>query len=179
MTDTLATSPDRRLEREQAFSRLVARELASAYRTASLVLGDPAEAEDATQDALLRAWQHWDQLDDADRAGAWFGRILVNVCQDRLRKARHIQVRWIPDRPVPDAAAVRAERDALGLAFLELSTNQRIAVVLRYYLDLPIEAIATRTGVPEGTVKSRLHLALRAMRAAYDAQERALESTDE
>ncbi len=179
MTETAATSRDRLLEREQAFGRLVARELAAAYRTATLVLGDPADAEDATQDALVRAWQRWEQLEDEDRAGAWFGRILVNVCRDRLRAPRHAPVRWIPDRAVPDAAADTVEREALRGAFSGLNTDQLIAVVLRYYLDLPIEAIASRTGVSTGTVKSRLHHALRAMRAACDAQERARERTDD
>ncbi len=178
MSETGVATHDGRLEREQAFRRLVARELATAYRTATLLLGDPAEAEDATQDALLRAWQRWDQLEDEDRAGAWFGRILVNVCRDRLRRPRPTPVRWIPDRAVPDATATTVERDSLRQAFGDLNADQRIAIVLRYDLDLTTEAIAARTGVPEGTVKSRLHHALRTLRAAYEAQERALEITD-
>jgi len=179
MTHVVARSRSRQLDREHGFDRLVTRELPGAYRTASLILGVPAEAEDATQDALLRAWQHWEQLDDADRAGAWFGRILVNVCRDRLRLRRRGPVRWIPDQTVSDVAGMTAERDALRLAFQELPGDQRIAIVLRYYLDLPIEAIASRTGASRGTVKSRLHLALRAMRAAYDAQQRAVDHTDD
>jgi RNA polymerase sigma-70 factor, ECF subfamily len=172
MAETEAESQDRRLGREQAFRRLIARELGATYRTAALLLGDQAEAEDATQDALLRAWQRWDQLEDEDRAGAWFGRILVNVCRDRLRKPRRAPVRWIPDRAGPDTTAATVERDALRRAFRDLNRDQRIAVVLRYDLDLSIEAIAVRTDVPEGTVKSRLHHALRVLRAAYDLQER-------
>jgi RNA polymerase sigma-70 factor, ECF subfamily len=178
MAESAAGAHDRELEREQAFRRLVSRELATAYRTAALLLGDAAEAEDATQDALLRAWQRWDQLKDGDRAGAWFGRILVNVCRDRLRRPRPAPVRWIADRPVPDAVAATAERDALRGAFDELNPDQRIAVVLRYDVDLPIDAIAARTGVSEGTVKSRLHHGLRILRAAYEAQERTGEEPD-
>ena len=171
MAETVATS-DERLAREEAFGRLVARELAPGYRTATLLLGDAAEAEDVVQDALERAWQRWDQLRDPDHAGAWFGRILVNLCRDRLRSPRCSPVRWIDEPHEADAASSIAERDAVGRAFASMNADQRIALVLRYYLDLPVEAIAERTGAPVGTVKSRLRLALAAMRAAYEAQER-------
>lgn len=173
----IAAAHESRLAREQAFRRLVSRELAAAYRTAALLLGDPVEAEDAAQDALLRAWQHWDQLADEERSGAWFGRILVNICRDRLRKPRAAPVRWIADRAVPDVSTAIAEREALRTAFRELNPDQRITVVLRYYRDLSIEAIADHTGVPEGTVKSRLHHAMVLLRAAYEAQERVGEQT--
>jgi RNA polymerase sigma-70 factor (sigma-E family) len=172
MAETAAASSER-LEREHAFDRLVARELPSAYRTATLLLGDAAEAEDVTQDALERAWQRWDQLRDPDRAGAWFGRILVNACRDRLRSPRRSPVRWIGEPLTPDTASSVVERDALDRALVRMTADQRIVLVLRYYLDLPVEAIAERTGAPVGTVKSRLRLALGAMRAAYEAQERA------
>lgn len=162
--------------RDAAFARLVERELAPAYRTASLLLGSQTEAEDATQEALIRAWQRLDRLRDASRAGAWFGRILVNVCRDRLRQRSRAEVRW--SQPVEhELEGDLAERDALMRAVAGLSPDQRIAIVLRYYLDLPLEAIAERTGAPVGTVKSRLHYALRAVRAAYEAQERTPEST--
>jgi len=176
VAETTAVRIERRLEREQTFAHLVSHELAAGYRTAAVLLRDAAEAEDATQDALVRAWQQWDQLRDNERAGAWFGRILVNVCRDRLRSRRAAVVRWLPDPTSPDPARSSAEREALWESFAGLTVDQRIVVALRYYLDLPIEAIAERTGVPLGTVKSRLHHALQAMRAAYDAQERASEA---
>ncbi len=171
MADRAATT-GAQLERERAFGRLVDRELAAAYRTASLLLRDPAEAEDATQDALERAWQRWDQLRDPDRAGAWFGRILVNTCRDRMRAPRRSPVRWIGEPAAPDATADLAERDAMGQALADMNPDQRIALVLRYFLDLPVEEIAQRTGAPAGTVKSRLRLALDAVRARYEAHER-------
>jgi RNA polymerase sigma-70 factor (ECF subfamily) len=156
---------------ERAFGRLAERELASAYRTALLLLGDSGDAEDAVQDALVRAWQRWGQLREPDHARAWFGRILVNICRDQLRSSRH-PVRWIDDAPIPDAASAAAERDALGRAMRGMNADQRIALVLRYYLDLPVEEIAERTGAPAATVRSRIRLALDAVRAAYEAQER-------
>lgn len=157
---------------ERAFQALAERELAAAYRTALLLLGDTADAEDAVQDALVRAWQRWDQLRDPGRAGAWFGRIVLNACRDRLRTPRR-EVRWIGDRGAGDEQAVLAERDALGAAMRSMGVDQRIVLVLRYYLDLSVGEIAARTGAPEATVRSRLRLGLQAARAAYEAQERA------
>jgi RNA polymerase sigma-70 factor (ECF subfamily) len=177
MVGTRMAAGDRAAEQDDAFGRLLAREFASAYRTAAVVLGDAAEAEDATQDALVRAWMSWGQLRDKDRAAAWFGRIVMNICRDRLRARRASNIRPSVDRLVSDPAADTVERDALRAAFDELSPEHKIVVALRYYLDLPIEAIAERTGVPQGTVKSRLHNGLRAMRAAYDAHDRVSEAT--
>jgi len=159
-----------------AFAMLVDRELARAYRAAALILGDHSEAEDATQDAFVRAWQRWDRLRDQEHAGAWFGRILVNVCRDRLRARKARSVRWLTTE-LAESSPDPGERELLEEVLAELSPDHRIVVVLRYYLDLPLEAIAERTGAPLGTVKSRLHHALGAVRAAFDAQERAMDGT--
>ena len=75
--------------RARAFAGLVDRRaLDSAYRYATLILGDPTDAEDATHDAALIAWRRFSELRDPDRFDAWFGRILVNTCRDRLRSRR-------------------------------------------------------------------------------------------
>lgn len=174
MVETAVVSA--RLSREEAFDRLIDRELASAYRTAAVLLGSWTEAEDATQDALEKAWRQWNRLRDDDRAGAWFGRILVNVCRDRLRSRSRSVVQAIPDVPGADPTGHADEREAILAALAALGHDQRVVVVLRFYLDLSLEAIAERTGSPLGTVKSRLHHALLALRAAYDAQERASET---
>jgi RNA polymerase sigma-70 factor (ECF subfamily) len=177
MAETTARAESKQLEREAVFRRLVSRELAGAYRTSAVLLGDPSEAEDATQDALVRAWLRLDQVKDPDKLGAWFGRILVNVCRDRLRARRESPVSWIGADQPNDVGRILGEREALWLALTDLTVDQRIVVVLRYYLDLTLDDIAVRTGVPTGTVKSRLHHALIAVRAAYDAQDRAPEGS--
>ncbi len=74
------------------FVRLVQPELPGAYRLAGYLLRDATEAEDATQDALEKAWQAWPKLRETDRFSAWFDRIVVNVCNDRLRHRRGIRV---------------------------------------------------------------------------------------
>jgi RNA polymerase sigma-70 factor (ECF subfamily) len=149
------------------------RELDRAYRLAGLILGDAAEAQDATQEALLRAWKQRRSLRDPDRAQAWFDRILVNACRDRLRRRRHL-VRWadVGDRhtnPAADPFAALHLRDELLGGLARLSADHRIVLVLRYWADLPIAEIAERLEVPAGTVKSRLHYALSAFRSKIEA----------
>lgn len=177
---------------ERTFARLLDRRaLDSAYRYATLVLGDRAEAEDATHDAALSAWRKLSDLRDPERFDAWFGRILVNACRDRLRARRRIP------RATPHAGTARfepadlreleleaggsaawddpaerfARRDALGAALRSLSVDHREVVVLRFWADLTVDQIAERTGVRVGTVKSRLHYALRELRGAIGADD--------
>lgn len=151
--------------------RMVGRqELDRAYRLAGFILGDAREAEDATQDALLRAWRQRRSLRQLGSAQAWFDRILVNVCRDRLRRRRP-SVRWTDvDEGVSSGAAdpfaSLLARDAVLRALSTLAADQRIALILRYWADLPVDAVAERLGIPTGTAKSRLHYAMQALRAA-------------
>ena len=159
--------------RAAAFERLVEDRLDATYRLARLILRDPQEAEDATHDAFVRAWRDHGRLRDPDRFDAWFGRILVNACRDRLRRGSHRRHDDL-DRAASAAAPHDAnrqvdERDALERAFRTLNADQRIAVVLRYYRDLPVEQVARTVGAPVGTVRSRLHYGLQQMRRALES----------
>ncbi len=158
----------------KAFERLTAARLDRAYRLAGIVLGDPSEAQDAVHDAALRAWRHWGDLRDSQRFDAWFDRIVVNVCRDRSRRRRLSPVSLATpiDLPGPDASATLTERDALDRALADLPAEQRLVLALRFVEDLTVPEIAARTGVPDGTVKSRLHRGLSALRASYDAAQR-------
>ncbi|HEY5433874.1 MAG TPA: sigma-70 family RNA polymerase sigma factor [Candidatus Limnocylindrales bacterium] len=146
------------------------RALDAAYRYATLILGDRAEAEDATHDAALTAWRRFAELRDPKRFDGWFGRILVNACRDRLRRRRwtvhEILGERTPERGTGDPTEAIAGCQALAAALRSLSANHREMVVLRLYADLTVEQIAERTGVGAGTVKSRLHYALRHLRDA-------------
>jgi RNA polymerase sigma-70 factor (ECF subfamily) len=167
----LARSPE---ERATAFTSLLDRNLHASYRLAAVILGHRDEAEEATHDAAIRAWQRWDALRDPVRFEAWFTRIVVNVCRDRLRRRR-----WV-DPPMAQASigvgrdpfAHSPEQDALRAAIAELSPDHRTVIALRYLADLTVEQVAERMGTRVGTVKSRLHYGLKALRAAYDAAER-------
>ena len=152
-------------DRVAAFEALARQSLDSSYRLAALILRDATEAQDAVHDAFVQAWQKWSSLRDADRFDAWFGRILLNVCRDRLRRGRRWQVVDISaalDHRDADEQGRRVDdRLAIERSFRHLSADHRIVIVLRFYLDLSVDEIAERVGVPSGTVKSRLHVALR------------------
>lgn len=156
------------------FDRLVQARLEAARRLAGALLRSAPDAEDAVHDAAIRAWEHWSELRDIDRFDAWFDRILVNRCREIIRrqKVRLIEPLQPADASFPDPTGVLDQRDALRGALRRLAPDHRIVVVLRFVEDLPLSAIAERTGVPEGTVRSRLHYALRELRAAYEAAER-------
>jgi len=150
-------------EVRERFLRLAGGELERAYRLAGLLLGDGRDAEDATQEALLRAWTRLGTLSDPAAFRPWFDRILVNICRDRLR--RRVKVRFVPIEA--GAAATTADpfcdllaRDEALRALDALDADERTVVVLHYWADLPLADVAARTGWPIGTVKSRLHRAL-------------------
>jgi RNA polymerase sigma-70 factor (ECF subfamily) len=149
------------------FIHLAANELDRAYRLAGLLLRDSAEAEDATHEALLRAWRKRASLRDTRGFQAWFDRILVNVSRDRLR--RRARVHFIPlegatNATVPgDPFGTVLDRQDVLRAMAVLDDDERVVVVLHYWADLTLAAIAERLGVPPGTVKSRLHRALTRM----------------
>lgn len=155
--------PDAEVTRRADFVASARPVLDRAYRLAGLLLADAIEAEDAVQDALVIAWRSFGSLRETDKFGAWFDRILVNGCRDRLRR-RNV-VRFIPmsadiDPAGRDPFQTFLERDVLLAGLTRLTPDERIVVVLRYWADLPLEAIADRLGWPLGTVKSRLHRAL-------------------
>ena len=159
--------------RAKTFAELMDRRvLDSAYRYATLVMGDRGDAEDATHYAALTAWRHLGELRDPAKFEAWFGRIVVNACRDHLRarRRRPVHVELDPELSTPDANDGLASRDALAVAIRSLSADHREVVVLRFYADLTVDQVAARTGVGAGTVKSRLHYALRHLRAAVDAE---------
>jgi len=160
-------------ERSLAFQRLTDAGLGRSYRLAALVLRDSDAAQDAVHDAAVLAWTRFGELRDEAKFDAWFDRIVVNVCRQRLRRGPvHELTIEAPLQVSADRATGRAEREALRRALDRLTPEHRIVVVLRHLEDLSIAEISARTGERQGTVKSRLHYALRELRAAYEAGER-------
>ena len=155
-------------ERTAQFLRLADREIGRGFRTAGFVLGNPSEAEEATQDAILRAWKAWPTMRDPDRFGPWFERILMNTCLDRIRRrhgVRLVELERVPELRGADPFAAGLARDEIGRAIGALPPEQRVVIVLRFWRDLPLQEIAERLGLPLGTVKSRLHYGMRSMRS--------------
>ncbi len=164
---TLIASPGQTAD--AAFAAFATTRLDESYRLARLILRDEHEAQDATHDAFVAAWRKWRTLRDPERVDAWFGRILVNSCRERLRRRARRPTLPLPDEPqlhATDPYRHSDNRDALARAFPRLTADQRIAVVLRFYRDLSVDDIARLVGAPRGTVKSRLHHAMRQLREA-------------
>jgi RNA polymerase sigma-70 factor, ECF subfamily len=151
-----------------AFTALVAAHADDSYRLAWLILRDRADAEDAVHDAYLAAWRGRRSLRDPGRVDAWLARIVANACRDRLRRTRRHPVEPLAGEPAAAEGAFDMihDRVALESAFVGLSPEQRVLIVLRFERDLTVEQIAELLEIPSGTVKSRLHHALRSMRAA-------------
>jgi RNA polymerase sigma-70 factor, ECF subfamily len=157
-----------------AFAELARAAIVRLDQTARLILRDPELARDAVQDGLLRAWRDLRKLRDPDRFDAWIYRLTVNACLDltRQRRRRVIEVELVPlyAPAMPDGSAAQADRELVDAVLGELDEQGRAIVVLHYYLGLPLTDVAATLGIPIGTVKSRLHRALAAMRVAIDAE---------
>jgi len=74
------------------YSQAARASVVKAYRLAGYLLGDSVEAQDAVQDALIKAWQNWDRLRDQESFSPWFDRIVVNVCRDRMRQRGRVTI---------------------------------------------------------------------------------------
>jgi RNA polymerase sigma-70 factor (ECF subfamily) len=155
----------------QAFTALVELYQNPIYNLCYRMLGDPGEAEDAAQEAFLRAYSQLHRYDLARPFKTWLFAIASHHCIDRLRRRR---VTWLgiedepllthpalfEPRPGPEQMAVRREEEAVVQGALsELAPKDRSAIVMRYWYDMSYEEIARATGSTASAVKSRLHRA--------------------
>lgn len=162
----------------EAFSALATNSYGRLHRVAQSILGDLDRAEDATQQAVVDIWRKLPQLREAKRFDAWSYRIVVNACYAEARQSRQ----WLPgldfDRDEDPHAATDISgvvyRDQLERGFRRLSFDQRVVVVLHHYLGLPLHEVASVLGIPQGTAHSRLHRAMAVLRAAIEADARAV-----
>ena len=166
---------DRLVERAQdgdeaAFEALLDMAGGRCFAIAFRILRDVERAQDAVQQAFLLAWRELPRLRDPERFEIWLHRLLVNACYEEYRRYRRwsTRVRALPivGPAAPDAFVSVDHRDALERAFARLSMEQRSVVVLHHHAGMPLASIAEVTGVPLGTVKSRLFHATRILREA-------------
>jgi RNA polymerase sigma-70 factor (ECF subfamily) len=155
-----------------AFEQLIAPLLDPAYRLATSILGESGAAEDAVQEAAVKAWSRMRQLREPDRLKSWFMGIVVNECR-MARRQRWWNVVRLPDlhssSTAPDDRAV-ATVD-LQRALAGLTAEDRAVLFLYYWMDLPLEDVAHATGVSVGTVKSRIYRAARRLRPGVALEE--------
>lgn len=159
-----------------AFSELVASSIGRLTATARMILRDEYAAQDAVQDAYVRAWRSIRGLRDPDRFEAWMRQLLVRACFDMIRRKRRAptEIQLTPDGEpaITNTEWAVGVHDQLERGLARIPVDQRAAIVLVYYLDLPLADAAQAMGVPVGTAKSRLNRAIQAMRAAIDADDR-------
>ena len=149
-----------------AFGALVDAYTEVAFRVAYLVTGDAAEAEDAAQEAFVKAYRALDRFREGSPFRPWLLRIVGNAARNRRRSAGRrlgLQLRAEAQAPVastapsPEAEVLGDERRrALLDAINALAPDDRLVIGARYFLDLPEAEIAALAGVAPGTVKSRL-----------------------
>jgi len=120
----------------------------------------------------VRAWRGVSALRDPEAFQAWFDRILVNVCRDRLRRRTRIRFIALDEATTSEQAGdpFRAvlDRDEIFRTLAVLDDDERLVVILHFWADLTLAAIAERVGWPVGTVKSRLHRALARLAGRLD-----------
>ncbi len=148
----------------RAFELLARRHQAALYRIAVRVMGDPAEAEDALQEALLDAWRRIGRFRGESAFSTWMYRIVTNRCLGMLRRRRPVPVDEIeapaPAQDSPERAAERgAGMAALRRALTTLPDEQRVCWVLREMEGLGYAEISEITGASEDAVRGRIHRA--------------------
>jgi RNA polymerase sigma-70 factor, ECF subfamily len=164
----------------QAFNRLTTRVESGLYRFALRTLGNPQDARDICQEALLRAYNNIAGLRDGRKFKAWVHHIALNLCRDLFRshayknEAQSFETTGLDDGRTPPAAEPQDRRGQPGRqvelvrvleeAFDRLPAEQRSAILLREYQGFTSEEIAEITGVPAATVRTRIFYGLRALR---------------
>lgn len=155
-----------------AFGELVGRYAGQARRLARAILGNPDDADDAAQDGFLAALKHLGRYDPGRPFGPWLLRIVANAASDRrrrrkVREADTLSPTLAAAQPGPAADAERAQlHEALRQALAALPDRQRMAVVLFDVEGYAHREIAEVLNVPEGTVRSDVFHARRALRRA-------------
>lgn len=153
-----------------AFSILVEGRLNTAFRTASAILGNEADARDVVQDAFVSAWLNLPRLRDVQRFDAWLNRIVLNRCRDALRRRQRSREIVLDDGVLHGRTEEDPDRTTLNAAFERLPLDQRQLLVLHHLHHEPVADIAKQLGVPVGTAKWRLHAARRALERALEAE---------
>ena len=157
---------------QEAFADLVRQVSDTLLGVARRIVRDPGLAEDVLQNALLTIWRKLPHLRDTAHFEGWAFRILVRACYaDAPRNRRWASnVRELSMEPASGVDDIQkvSDREELDRAFRRLPLDQRAVFVLHHHVGLPLVAVAETLGIPDGTARSRLHYATRALRAAFD-----------
>jgi RNA polymerase sigma-70 factor (ECF subfamily) len=157
----------------EAFDLIVLAKGEPMFRTALAILGNEADARDATQETFISSWSRLGGLRDLDRFDAWLGRILINACRMQLRHRRRVREVSVGDvaasLPLPSDRADSTESPEFDEAFDRLTVDQRALLVLHHMHGYGVREIAAWLGIPSGTVKWRLSRARGALRRELES----------
>jgi RNA polymerase sigma-70 factor (ECF subfamily) len=157
----------------QAFALLIEPLLDQSYRLAAVMLADRSTAEDAVQEASIKAWRKLGQLrGDVGSLRSWFLSIVANECRMVRRQRWWSVVKVAEVSPIP-AAGGRFDETSTDLktALLRLSPEERLPLVLHFYLDLPLDEVARTLGVSPAAAKSRIYRTARKLRSDLTPEE--------
>ena len=160
-----------------AYEELVYAHQGIAFRTAYVIAGNAADAEEAAQDGFVKAWRALARFRDGAPFRPWLLQIVANEARNRRRSAgrrAHLALRAATEpsgdaAPSPEASLLSAEtRETLLAAVNELPDDQRTVIALRFFVGLSEQEVADALKLPTGTVKSRSARALERLRESYD-----------
>jgi RNA polymerase sigma factor (sigma-70 family) len=163
---------------KHAYEELVYAYQGIAFRTAYVLAGNGADAEEAAQDGFVKAWRALGRFRDGAPFRPWLLQIVANEARNRRRSAgrrAHLALRAATEHPSGDAAPSpeaallsTQQREALLTAVNDLPEDQRSVITLRYFVGLSEQEVADTLDLPTGTVKSRTSRALERLRESYD-----------
>jgi RNA polymerase sigma-70 factor (ECF subfamily) len=157
---------------EVAFDALVGPFVVPGFRLAAAMLGDREEARDAIQEATFKAWRKLGQLRQGMPIRPWFLAIVANQCRS-IRRGRWWAVIRLPEVPLPakEPEDRIVDRTDLEQSLSQLTPDERLPIVLFYYLDLPVEEVATVLSVSPAAAKSRIYRTLKKLRPGLEIEE--------
>ncbi|HEX2754428.1 MAG TPA: RNA polymerase sigma factor [Candidatus Limnocylindrales bacterium] len=159
-----------------AFESIVNARMDAVYRLTSAILGNEADARDAAQETFVAAWRQLARLREPEKFEAWLQRIAINAARQTMRARSRRRIREIPSSTVVAlaervAGGPRDDAAILDAALATMPIDQRAILVLHHLEGRSITELAAILDIPEGTAKSRLFAARRALAAAITASE--------
>jgi RNA polymerase sigma-70 factor (ECF subfamily) len=169
----------------RAYDELMTSRLDRCFRLAFSIVGNRADAADATQEAVVSAWRQLPRLRDQRAFDGWLNRIVVNSA--RMSRRHRVRLREVPVDPAADEDGTLTHRDrpdhgagtdidriasadTIGRSFARLKDEDRMLLVLHHVEERPLAEISRSLGIPVGTVKWRLHRARNALERAMEAE---------
>jgi RNA polymerase sigma-70 factor, ECF subfamily len=159
-----------------AFESIVRARMDAVYRLTSAILGDEADARDAAQETFVAVWRQLRRLREPEKFDAWLQRVAVNASRMMIRSRSRRRIREIPSSSVVAlgeraAASPRDDAAILDAALATLPVEQRAILVLHHLEGRSLAELAAILEIPDGTAKSRLFAARRALAAAIKVDE--------